>query len=282
MTLINFEGLEPFANLIDKIYGDAAQPGVQQVGLAISGILCLVPALFWCLALGKAQGKTILEDNFQAYRARIKGVPADQIAPVPAEVGVPILERLSYVSNKELRDLYIELLAKASIKDTNSLAHPKFAIVLNSISPDEAILIKTFASKVGYAYVEPRLRYPNRKSTRQIVPFYTEFEGKDIFLYKENISAYFSNLISLGLVEKLDLPLKNKRLYEDLKSSFEQEFQRLINSSDEDSIKKLLKDDDYKIYYEEGKLHITHLGNLFLKAVLPPDESLVSALDLDD
>jgi hypothetical protein len=36
---------------------------------------------------------------------------------------------------------YIELLAKASIKDLNT-SHPSFGNIINNLSPDEAILLQ--------------------------------------------------------------------------------------------------------------------------------------------
>ena len=80
----------------------------------------------------------------------MKDVPPEDVSEVPPEIGVPIIEKLSYVTNEELRKLYIELLAKASIKEENDKAHPNFINIINSLSPDEANLLSYFKSVAKY------------------------------------------------------------------------------------------------------------------------------------
>ena len=134
MPLIDTSGLEPFADLIKEIYGDLAKPGVQNVGTALAAVLGLGVTLMWPIMWANERAKIALEDNLEAYRDRLKDVPPEQISIAPPEVAMPILEKIGYVTNEELRSLYIELLAKASIKELNNQAHPSFVNIINNFN----------------------------------------------------------------------------------------------------------------------------------------------------
>ncbi len=73
------------------------------------------------------------------------------------------------MSNEELRNLYIELLAKASTKDLNENAHPSFINIINSLSPDEAILLKIL-NKIKHIKVSTsKKRIKNRNEAFTII-----------------------------------------------------------------------------------------------------------------
>jgi Abortive infection alpha len=83
----------------------------------------------------------VIEKNLEKFRLNLEGVPAPEIIPVRPEVGVPILEKLMYVGDDELSDLYINLLSKASIVQTAKFVHPSFVSIVDNLSPDEAVIL---------------------------------------------------------------------------------------------------------------------------------------------
>ena len=128
--------------LLKEIYGDLAKPGVVQVGKALETILGLGNTILIPLQLLNAKGKLIVENNLNVYRQKLEDIDDANIIGVSPEIGVPIIEKLTYVTNEQLVELYTELLKKASIESQCSNAHPNFLNIINSLSPDEAVLIK--------------------------------------------------------------------------------------------------------------------------------------------
>ena len=141
MAIIDTSGLEPFAPILAELYKDMAQPAARNVGLALGAITSIGLFLHLISSWGTQRLNLCLKDNLEKYANRLKDVPEEQIVQAPPEVAMPIMEKLSYVSNEELKELYIELLAKASIKDLNGQAHPSFVNIINNLSPVEANLI---------------------------------------------------------------------------------------------------------------------------------------------
>lgn len=128
--------------LLPEIYGDLLKPGVKQVGRALETVVGLGNTILWPIAWANERSRIALERNLEKYREEIKHLPEEKVVSVTPEIGVPIAEKLSYVTNEELSDLYVNLLAKASCVDTARFAHPSFVNVINNLSPDEAVLLK--------------------------------------------------------------------------------------------------------------------------------------------
>ena len=129
-------------DLLKEIYADGFKPGVQQAGKALGGIIGLGNTAMYHIHLLNHRTSVILKSNFDKYSKQLENTNADEIIPVPPEIGVPIAEKLSYVSNEELSDMYINLLAKASTKSTVDQAHPGFVNFINWLCPDEAHRVK--------------------------------------------------------------------------------------------------------------------------------------------
>ncbi len=60
----------------------------------------------------------------------MENLSEEQICEVAPEVGVPVVEKLAYVTNQELSEMYVELLAKASQTQEANAAHPSFANII--------------------------------------------------------------------------------------------------------------------------------------------------------
>ena len=136
--------------LLKEIYGDLAKPGVSQVGKALSAILGLGNTILWPILLFNERAKIALEENLEKYREQLKNIPNEQISKVPPELGVPIVEKLSYINDEQLSDLYINLLAKSSSIDFSHVAHPSFVNVINAFSPDEALLLQYIKDDIPF------------------------------------------------------------------------------------------------------------------------------------
>ncbi len=156
--------------LLTQIYGDLMKPGVAQAGKALSTVLGLGNTMLWPIQLLNERTRMALEANLERYRQKVAQIPEEKIAPVPPEVGVPIAEKLSYVTDPDLRELYTNLLAKASSTETRSQAHPSFVNVLNNLSPDEAQLVRQFQKQGGAVpFVTAKFVDPTKNHWLQIV-----------------------------------------------------------------------------------------------------------------
>ena len=138
--------------ILSDVYGDLLRPGVKQVGKALETVLGLGNTILWPIALANERSRIALERNLEKYRAKLQHIPEDDIMQVRPEIGVPIAEKLSYVHDDLLSELFLNLLVKASVKTTANLAHPSFVNIINNLSPDEGLMLCRLKQR-RYSYV---------------------------------------------------------------------------------------------------------------------------------
>lgn len=186
--------------LIVEIYGDAAKPGVRQVGKALETVLGLGNTILWPAAWANERSRIYLEKNLEAYRKKLEAIPHEKISEIPPEIGVPIAEKIAYIRDQRLAELYVALLAKSSCIDTLEQAHPSFVNVINNISPDEALLLEYFVTQSDLIFITAK--WVDAKDQSYI------FAGQLLLhpdrliglVFPKNIRAYLSNLSGLGLI----------------------------------------------------------------------------------
>ena len=210
--------------LLKVIYGDLAKPGVEQVGKALGTVLGLGNTILWPLTILNERAKIALEKNLEKYRRQLDG--KDKIVEVPPEVGVPVLERLAYVTDEELSDLYINLLVKASMADTVHFAHPSFVHLINNLSPDEAKLLKEFRTRNSVPFVAAEALAKDSPESlgavsATIADCLTGLESRIPLSFEQNMVAYFSNFEGLGIMAiRRGIVIANPSLYEDLQKFY--------------------------------------------------------------
>jgi hypothetical protein len=243
--------------LLKEIYGDLAKPGVSQVGKALSTVLGLGNTILWPLALLNERAKLALEKNLERYRQQLEEVPAEEISEVPPEVGVGVAEKLAYVTNEQLSELYINLLAKASTTRTANLAHPSFVNIVNNLSPDEAMLLQKFRGTVSMPFLEARL-VDSEGPWKVLGEVLTGLERTTELLYPANIVAYLSNFEGLGIVNiRHDICMVRPDPYPELESIYKQRFEQYSSHKENETIE-----------FERGKIEVTRFGLLFMSACL--------------
>jgi hypothetical protein len=244
--------------LLKEIYGDLAKPGVTQVGIALSAILGLGGTILWPLQLLNERSKMLLELNLQRYREKIANINSEHISPVPTEIGVPLAEKLGYVTDKDLRELYTTLLAKASSKETAGQVHPSFVNILSNISPDEALLIKELAEVNLQPFVSIRLTNPADGLWIELADIYFESKYADQMSFPDNLAAYVHNIKGLGLFEIVrDNFAAPYTRYDPIEAAARKRYENI----------KLLP--EYTMLsFLRGKIEVTRLGWLFISACL--------------
>jgi len=244
--------------LLKEIYSDLAKPGVTQVGIALSTILGLGSTILWPVQLLNERSKILLETNLERYREKLASAHPEEIVPISTEIGVPLAEKLSYVSDHDLRELYTTLLAKASNKQTISQVHPSFVNILSNISPDEALIIKELAEVSLHPFVSVRLVNPADGLWIELADVFFESKYSDQLSFAENLPAYMHNIKGLGLIEiNRDNFAAPYSRYDPIEAAARKRFGN-VKLLPEYTVLTLLR----------GKIEVTRLGWMFIGACL--------------
>lgn len=250
------KAIESLAKLLPDIYKDLAQPSVQALGKALGNTVRFCTLPFTALGTLDDMAKANLTHHLEEYKKKLEKISVEKITEVPPQLGVPVLLKLSYTTNEEIAQLYTSLLATASNQDTADKAHPGFESIISQLSPDEARIIQ-------YLNNHPYIEYAELKGYPVDVSGYdTYFERSTLIPYrvkldfKENIKAYFANLIRLGiLVDMLSVFKMHSKDYELIREKYNF---RLI----EECVPKIFKNViPVKSYYD-----VTPFGSMFIKA----------------
>ncbi len=200
-------GRSPLQQLLPAIYGDVFSPGAKQLGLALENVLALVPTLTLPLKYVNEGAKLLLEQGLDKLRQKLKNQTAAETISIPPEIGVPVVEKLMYVKDESLAELYVQLLASASNTKTASLAHPSFVMLIANLSPDEAALLQLFQNPddpTFWLYLRPRIQKIDTKGNvtesiylRGPLPGWEKLIRLD---EPDNVPAYVENLIRCGFL----------------------------------------------------------------------------------
>lgn len=242
--------------LFKEIYGDLAKPGVQQVGKALGTVLGLGNTILWPIFYLNERTRIALNHNLEKYRIKMESIPQDEICQVSPEIGVPVAEKLSYVTNEEIGGMYIELLAKASQINKANQAHPSFVNVIGNLSPDEAILLKSIDKMTGIPFIEVRLQFNGKAEWITLDTMMPGVSCLGELSFPINIKAYLSNLEGLGIIRvRQDIFMVGENIYEPL----ENYARKIFNEQER-------KNPDKVLAFERGKMEITPFGRLFISA----------------
>ena len=243
--------------LLTQIYGDLAKPGVTQVGRALAAVFGLGNTILWPIHLLNGRAQIALEANLEQYREKMSHVPVDEVVEVAPEIGVPIADKLSYLSDQDLRELYTNLLVKASTSETQSLAHPSFVNILNNMSPDEAMFICNLNLRnEQIPFSSAKFINESKNQWIQVVDLHFLSEIYKGLRFPENTSAYASNLDGLGIIQiRRDIFVVPESIY----SPIEDELTMMLNNHTRPNGFPELK-------FDKGKVEFTQFGRLFINA----------------
>jgi hypothetical protein len=90
--------------------------------------------------------RTYFETEFgQDYAAKIADVPDENLQTPKASIAGPAFEGLAYsLDEPKLKEMYLELLARASDDRVASSAHPSFVHIIGNLTSDEAVYLPAF------------------------------------------------------------------------------------------------------------------------------------------
>ncbi|WP_252061153.1 DUF4393 domain-containing protein [Acinetobacter sp. AHP123] len=277
MEIKDLSGLGAYSPIIHELYKDMAQPAARNVGLALGAITSVGLFLHLLTSWGTDRLNLCLKNNLEEYADRIKKIPPEDITEAPPEVAIPIIEKLSYVTNEELRSLYIELLAKASIKEENDKAHPSFINIINSLSPDEAILLKYFKENpsISPSYFfetftkksEAFAHFLSNNKRNQPGKFFGPPELVEL-QFPHNLSGYLENFEGLGIIYMTESNSAQVKMFRDIEETINRNLDRAGIQ-----VHRLSLLSYSRLNEQRQSLYVTNYGKLFIKAVIETPET---------
>ena len=145
-----------------------------------------------------------MEEFESDLKKKIISIPNDKITAPPLQVTGPTLEALKYTfETKEIRELFLELLASAMNKDKATYIHASYVEIIKSLNPEDAVIFGEIAKKlVQLPSAEISIGYKNQYVVGAMPSFYVPelIDFYDPF----QVSRSLQNLIRLGLITHND------------------------------------------------------------------------------
>ena len=200
---------EAASAVLKEIYADLAKPSVVALGTALGTVFETSSTFVLPLKLWQARRRAIFESNMKKLELELAKAAEEgkTIAPCPPEIGCTVVEQLGYVSDPELSELFVRLLRRSCVKEESQLAHPRFVSIVNSLSPDEARLLKATSQEDFFRCLSVRWeKTEGDEGGTATISYYitdqclTGIERVVDILYPDNIYKYLLSLQSLGLL----------------------------------------------------------------------------------
>lgn len=265
----NTNGMMDFATEVVKevakdIYNDAGKPIVKPTGELIGIVPRTINAALTPLKKWILKREYSLEETRKLLEKKLQNVHPEDIQPPEPHIAVPAIQYISYcMDNEELRDMYANLLASSMNKVVKDDVHPGFVEIIKQLCPDEAKILRYLSTHNVIPTIT--LEYVNENGSG--INIVTNFSDVGEITHCEkplDVSAYFDNLIRLGLLKDSSLlsSLTNKNLYQPLKSH--PYITSMINSTSS------YPPEFTKASFDEGYMTLTEYGNNFCKICITP------------
>ena len=200
------------------------------------------------------------------YSKKIESAPEDELITIVPEIDGEILQCLPLISSNELRDFYVELLFKASIKSKVDAVHPRFIQLLKGISTDEILIINYLIKNPLMEFLEliPQFRL-KINGARKFGPsaIWVQPEILNKLTTPSNVYLYIINLVKLGVLDEVKGSYNPKQ--EDLYKRLEDRIIKGIGEGKYESYKEDCSFDNIK--FLRGFYAVNQFGNLFLKSL---------------
>ncbi len=238
------------------VYQDAIQPSAKEVskGLlvvakAVNAALIPVEGFIWGM-------EAIRDFVSERVTKKLQNVPPEDIQPPKSHIGVPAIEALRYTGEeKDLADLYANLLATAMDRKTAYSAHPGFVDIIKNMAPDEARIMRFLSANVFYPLIN--IKSVNNADSSFTVQFrHISLLGLDAQCQHPPLaSSYIDNLERLGLIEVSESSrMQNEDVYKRIED-FPQ-----IKAIVED----MRKNTERRTELEKIRMQVTDLGKQFI------------------
>jgi|GEM_PF-1620196 len=250
--------------IIDKIVGPSAEKFGKALG-AMTGIL-LRPLQYYMFEDDVSQLQ--YSKNLKKLAEELEKIDEQELGqPIP-EIVAPILDRLSYVKNEQIRDAFIKLLVSASTIKGASAAHPAFIYLIDRLSVDEAKMLTYIRNFRSIKILTINLPKQRKSDPERADGMFTNFDPEHWLQTPTNFLLYLDNLTSLGIVKHLKASwLENA----EERKEIEILFSSLIESYKNQFPEELRK----RVQWTCQFFTASAFGDLFIKTCLPESEDTI-------
>lgn len=244
-------------NILGQIYGDLAQPSVKAIGKVLGTVFEFSTSFLLPVKLLNEKFKLNFTKRLNEYKEKLEQIPEEKQCEVHPQIGTPIVEKLTYTTNDEIADLFTTLLANASNIDMIHTAHPSFVNMIERLSPDEARLLNHLKGKSDVQYCNFNGNFLEGRGFNVLADHVTMLDKEVKLQFSDNINAYLSNFISMGVLIDVHGKFKiDKTIYNAIREKYDLKLKE-----------SLLVPGVFKsITVEEGFYRITDFGKLFIDA----------------
>lgn len=189
--------IDTVANLATNVYSDVVSPAMRRTGAALDTLFKIGLSPVSLLDWGFEHSKAWLMDQLQR---RLAAVPTEFRQAPPSQIAIPILLAIASTPDcDELRNLYAELLLKATDSRTASMVHPSYASVLGQLTPQEALVFLSLRTKAPQSlFIDQPRKYPAGAETIEGL-FHKHCLGLGIADPQSDV--WLQNLLRLRLLE---------------------------------------------------------------------------------
>jgi hypothetical protein len=239
------------------IYQDAIQPAAKEAGKslhlvarAVNAALAPVEGLVWGV-------ERIRDFVRERVAAKLDNVPPEDVQQPKPHIAVPAIEALRYTgAESELAELYANLLATSMDRATAYRAHPGFVDMIKNMSPDEARIMRFFATHGDQPIINIKLIVNDQGHFQRPHRHVSLIGLKAQCEHPPLTSNYLDNLSRLGLIDIPDMFLTRDDLYTEIE---EHPQIKLIKES-------ISKKEGFKVEIEKLKVELTDLGKQFIRS----------------
>ena len=256
----NYNFVKLDSKLAGKIYDDVFSTSFKKAWNALWNVIGLVTSITIPIAMMNNYTNFVLEKNVKKFEKKLESVNEKDRIKVEPEIGVPILDKLTYYNNEKLSDLFLELLKKASSKSEVSKVHPKYVNIIENLNEDEALILKYIYDNKLYVIPSLNIHKKTLSNSSYIIISENVSELNIIngLKYKNQINTSIYNLASLWILNIWKMEsLADKKLYDKLKN--DKWIENIVNQFKDNKIEK--------IDLIEKKIDITPFWQWFLKAI---------------
>jgi hypothetical protein len=255
------------------VYRDAIQPaakelgkGLETVARAVNVALAPIAALVWGY-------DKIREFVLVRVAEKLRSVPEDRICTPDPNVAGPVLQALRFTGHQEsLREMYANLLATSLDAETCANAHPAFVDMIRTMSPDEAKIMRLFATREAFPVVDVHAKNKKTRAFDIRVRNFSLIGQEAGCEHPQMIPSYLDNLSRLGLLELPGMAGFGKPILTQT-----QAYEALENAQDLAEIRTAIEQDEgLTLEFSRGSVVITAFGRQFCQACVV-DKNIIDA-----
>lgn len=131
-----------------EVYENNFQPTPEEPSKVVAQTPRAINAAFLCIDKWTASQNNNIFEVKKLLNQKMANVEPEKIVEPLLYIAIPALQALTYSMNcEELRNLYINLLAKSIHNDTKDLVHPAFVEIIKQLSPTDALVFKAIMER---------------------------------------------------------------------------------------------------------------------------------------